>query len=161
MEAAWLDLHQRSEPLGRGQVVTARGQFGHLFPVDLADVQAQRHPTVVRHIRGQVEAVGLRFGESRVVAWQHLATDRHYAIAMMVVEEPGESLLSDEKTRVPALATPRSLGQRASSSHAPKQYSLPSCEPITTRPPAIAGEAESGAPASNSHTFFPVARSST
>ena len=40
--------------------------------------------------------------------------------------------------------------------HCPKQYRRPSSEPITTRPEAIAGEADSGAPALNSHTFAPV-----
>ena len=40
--------------------------------------------------------------------------------------------------------------------HCPKQYSLPSSDPITTRAEAIAGEADSGAPALNSQTFAPV-----
>ena len=41
----------------------------------------------------------------------------------------------------------------------PKQYRTPSCEPITTLPSAIAGEADSGAPVSNSQSFSPFSRS--
>lgn len=43
----------------------------------------------------------------------------------------------------------------------PKQYNRPSWDPMTMRPPAMAGEAESGDPVSNSQTLAPVARSST
>jgi hypothetical protein len=43
----------------------------------------------------------------------------------------------------------------------PKQYNFPSCDPITIRPPATAGDADNGAPALNSHTFAPLATSST
>src|SRR6185295_17713073 len=43
----------------------------------------------------------------------------------------------------------------------PKQYNRPSCEPTTTRPAAIAGDAVIASPASNSHVFLPVAASST
>ena len=46
---------------------------------------------------------------------------------------------------------------RLSVSAYPKQYSRPSCAPITTFPSAMAGEADSAAPASNSQTFAPVA----
>lgn len=44
---------------------------------------------------------------------------------------------------------------------APRQNSLPSSDPITSRPDAIAGDADSGPPASNSSTLLPDAVSST
>ena len=43
----------------------------------------------------------------------------------------------------------------------PRQNSLPSCEPMTIFPSAMAGEADSGPPASNSKTLLPDAASST
>ncbi len=43
----------------------------------------------------------------------------------------------------------------------PRQNNFPSCDPITNRPDATAGEADNGPPASNSNTLFPDCRSST
>ena len=65
----------------------------------------------------------------------------------------------------PRLVTSRCGVQNASPSlkrpRYPKQYNTPSCDPITTLPSAIDGDAESGAPVSNSQSFSPVSRSST
>jgi hypothetical protein len=43
----------------------------------------------------------------------------------------------------------------------PRQNSFPSCEPMTRRPSAIAGDADNGPPASNCCTTFPLAASNT
>ena len=43
----------------------------------------------------------------------------------------------------------------------PKQYKRPSWDPITIRPFAIAGEADSGAPALNSQSFVPLLKLNT
>ena len=50
-----------------------------------------------------------------------------------------------------------STPSETSVTHAPRQNSFPSCEPMTTRPEATAGDADSGPPASNSNRLLPLA----
>src|SRR2546425_7416743 len=68
---------------------------------------------------------------------------------------PGEFLLMDPpRSAILAAGSETGRNQR-------KQYSRPSCEPMTSRPAARAGEADSGAPASNCQSSLPVVSSST
>src|SRR5689334_18586868 len=94
-------IGQGGDEFGWGdQAVAGRDELGDFGPVDFGGIQAQGDPTSGGYVGGEEEASRMSGGESGVVAGKDFRGYGDDAVAVMVVEEPGEVLFADLKSGV-------------------------------------------------------------
>jgi hypothetical protein len=115
---------QRGQPLGRDKLVAATDEFRNFVPIDFTDVQAECGPSFRCEIGGQKKSAGLSGGERFVVSGENFAGDSDDAVSVMVVEEIGKRLFSNQEAGVLAVVPARGLGKRKADFGKPDQATV-------------------------------------
>ena len=105
-------LNAFGKALGSEQDEAGAHQLGDFIPIDRARIKAKCDPTSRPDIGGQVKPPRLRRHQSGVIAGQHLASDAHNTVAMMIVQEICKRPLAYKKRSMISVASPASFRQR-------------------------------------------------
>lgn len=104
-------MDRGGETFGGNETIAAAGEFGHFVPIHLAHIEAEGNPASGAHVGRQVEAFGTRRHQGGVVSLHDFAAEGNDAVAVMVIEEPGEGLLADEECGMQAGEGTGGLGE--------------------------------------------------
>ena len=80
-------------------------------PIDFAGVEAERNPSARGDVGREIESLGLSLSQPLVIARQDFAGNGDDTIAVMVVEEVGESLFLHQELGMRAVDDSYCLGQ--------------------------------------------------
>ena len=107
--------------------VAAGHQFSDFFPIHFAEVETKADPAARPDVGGQIEFHGIGRHKHGVVAGKSFAADGNDAIAVMVVEEVSEDLLSYAEAGVITLQFPGSFGKSEADFRSEVMTTLPIC----------------------------------
>jgi hypothetical protein len=93
------------------EVVAGEDEVGDFTPIYFAEIEAERDPTLVREISRRVELFGIGADQRLVIAGENFAGEADDAIAVMIIEEVGESFFADDETCVRAVKPASGFGK--------------------------------------------------